>query len=53
MPYPEQTARLDNISSVQGNIILCEKLKINLCGKGRNNTWYKIVSRSDAFAAEY
>ena len=31
MPYPEQRARLENISSVQGNIILCEKLKTNLC----------------------
>ena len=53
MPYPEQRARLENISSVQGNIILCEKLKTNLCGKLRNNTRYKIVSRSHAFAAEY
>ena len=33
MPYPEQRACLENISSVQGNIILCEKLKTNLCGK--------------------
>ena len=27
MPYPEQRVRLENISSVQGNIILCEILK--------------------------
>ena len=37
MPYPEQRVRLENISSVQGNIILCEKLKTNLCGKLKNN----------------
>ena len=37
LPYPEQRVRLENISSVQGNIILCEKLKTNLCGKLRNN----------------
>ena len=37
MPYPKQRVRLENISSVQGNIILCEKLKTNLCGKLRNN----------------
>ena len=37
MPYPEQRVRLENISSVQGNIILCEILKTNLCGKLRNN----------------
>ena len=45
--------RLENISSVQGNIILCEMLKTNLCGKLRNNNRCKIVSRSHAFAAEY
>ena len=29
---------VENISSVQGNIILCEILKTNLCGKpSRNN----------------
>ena len=33
MPYPEQRVRLENISSVQGSIILCEILKTNLCGK--------------------
>ena len=33
MPYPEQRVGLENISSVQGNIILREKLKTNLCGK--------------------
>ena len=37
MPFPEQRVRLENISSVQGNIILCEKLKTNVCGKLRNN----------------
>ena len=37
MPYPEQRVRLENISSDQGNIILCEILKTNLCGKLRNN----------------
>ena len=37
MPYPEERVRLGNISSVQGIIILCEMLKINLCGKLRNN----------------
>ena len=37
MPYAEQRVRLENISSVQGNIILCEKLQTNLCGKLRNN----------------
>ena len=37
MPYPDQRVRLENISSVQGNIILCEILKTNLCGKLRNN----------------
>ena len=37
MPYPEQRVRLENISSVQGNMILCEILKTNLCGKLRNN----------------
>ena len=37
MPYPEQRVRLENISSVQDNIILCEILKTNLCGKLRNN----------------
>ena len=31
MPYPEQRVSLENISSVQGNIILCEILKTNLC----------------------
>ena len=41
-PYPEQRVRLENISSVQGNIILCEKLKTNLCGKLRNNNRCKI-----------
>ena len=49
MPYPEQRVRLENMSSVQGNIILCEKLKTNLCG----NLGTIIVSRSHAFAAEY
>ena len=37
MPHPEQRVRLENISSVQGNIILCEILKTNLCGELRNN----------------
>ena len=39
MPFPEQRVRLENISSVQGNIILCEILKTNCenCGKLRNN----------------
>ena len=37
IPYPEQRVRLENISSVQGNIISCEILKTNLCGKLRNN----------------
>ena len=36
MPHPEQRVRLENISSVQSNIILCEILKTNLCGKLRN-----------------
>ena len=36
MPYPEQKVRLENISLVQGNIILWEILKTNLCGKVRN-----------------
>ena len=53
MPYSEQRVRLENISSVQGNIILCEILKTNLCGKLRNNNQCKIVSHSHAFAAEY
>ena len=53
MPYPEQRVRLENSSSVQGNIILCEILKTNLCGKLRNNNRCKIVPRSHAFAAEY
>ena len=53
MPYPEQRVRLEKISSVQGNFILCEKLKTNLCGKLTNNNRCKIVSRSQAFAAEY
>ena len=53
MPHPEQRVRLENISSVQGNIILCEILKTNLCGKLRNNNRCKIVSRSQAFADEY
>ena len=53
MPYPEQIARLENISSVQGNIILGDKLKTNLCGKLRNNNRCKIVSRSHAFATKY
>ena len=39
MPYPEQRVRLENISSVQVNIILCEILKTNLCGKLRNNKY--------------
>ena len=51
--YPEQRVRLENSSSVQGNIILCEKLKTNLCGKLRNNNRCKIVSLSHAFATEY
>ena len=37
MPYTEKRVRLENISSVQGNIILCEILKTNLCGKLRKN----------------
>ena len=53
MPYPEQRVRLENISSVQGNIILCEKLKTNLCGKLRNNNGCKIVALSHAFATKY
>ena len=53
MPYPEQRVRLENISSVQGNFILCEILKTNFSGKLRNNNRCKIVSRSHAFAAEY
>ena len=53
MPYPEQRVRLENISSVQGNIILCEILKTNLCGKVRNNNRCKIVSRSHALEAKY
>ena len=51
--YTEQRVRLENISSVQGNIILCEKLKTNLCGKLRNNNRCKIVSLSHAFATKY
>ena len=51
--YPEERLRLENISSVQGNIILCEKLKTNLCGKLRNNNRCKIVSLSHAFATKY
>ena len=53
MPSPEQRVRLENIFSVQVNIILCEILKTNLCGKLRNNNRCKIVSRNYAFAAEY
>ena len=53
MLYPEQRVRLENISSVQSNIILCEILKTNLCGKLRNNDRCKIVSRSHTFAAKY
>ena len=53
MPYPEQRVRLENISPVQGNIILCEILKTNLCGKPGGNLGTIIVSRSHAFAAEY
>ena len=49
MPYPEQRVRLENISSVQGNIILCEILKLIYVG----NLGTIIVSRSHAFAAEY
>ena len=45
MPYPEQRVRLENISSVQGNIILCEILKTNLCGKLRNNNCAVTLSR--------
>ena len=37
MPHPEQSVRLENISPVQGNIILCEILKTDLCEKLRNN----------------
>ena len=44
-----RAVRLENISSVQGNIILCEILKTNLYG----NLGTIIVSRSHAFAAEY
>ena len=51
--YPEQRVSLENISSVQGNIILCEKLKINICGKLRNNNGCKIVPLSRAFATKY
>ena len=43
VPCPEQRVRLENISSVQGNIILCEILKTNLCGKLSNN---KCVTQS-------
>ena len=53
VPYFEQRVRLENISSVQGNIILCEKLKTNLCGKLRDNNRCKIVSLSHAFATKY
>ena len=53
LPYPEQRVGLENISSVQGNIILCDMLKTNLCEKLRNNNRFKIVSRSHAFADEY
>ena len=41
MPYPEQRLRLENISSVQVNIILCEILKTNLCGKLRQGSRVK------------
>ena len=51
--YPEQRVRLENISSVQGNFVLCEKLKTNLCGKLRNNNRCKIVSLSHAFVTKY
>ena len=51
--FPEQRVCLENISSVQGNIILCEKLKTNLRGKLRNNNRCKIVSLSHAFATKY
>ena len=44
---------LFNISSVQGNIILCDKLKTNLFGKLRNNNRCKIVSLRRAFATKY
>ena len=53
MPYPEHIVRLENISSVQGNLILCKILKTNLWGKLRNNNRCRIVSRSHAFAAKY
>ena len=53
MPYPEQRVRLENISVIQSNIILCEILKTYLYGKLRNNNRCKIVSRSHAFADEY
>ena len=43
MPHPEQRVRLENISSVQGNIILCEILKTNLCGKLRNNNCHAVT----------
>ena len=33
MPYPEQRVRLENTSSVQGNIILCEILKVPITPK--------------------
>ena len=49
MPYPEQRVRLESISSVQGNIILCEILKLIYVG----NLGTIIVSRSHTFAAEY
>ena len=49
MPYPEQRVRLENISSVQGNIILCGILKLIYVG----NLGTMIASRSHAFAAEY
>ena len=51
--YPEQRVRLENISSVQGNFILCEILKTKLYRKLRNNNRCKIVSRSHAVAAKY
>ena len=47
VPFPEQRVRLENISSVQGNIILCEKLKTNLCRELRNTLpeiWDKMAA---------
>ena len=50
MPYPEQRVRLENIFSVQGNIILCEILKTNLCGKLWNNCVMQSLFRGGILA---